>query len=420
MESLRFTKSKIVTFLIILNVLFIGGMTFAFWASAIAGDADQSGSTVTTGHWGTPIFTNQEFFDFATKLDSLETDEYYLANNLDFTSFPWEITAAFHNAVFRGTLNANNKTISNLTIVNNSTTLNHNAIFPRIDGGRIFDLTLDNVHIESNLNSSNLRAALISSTAIGGTVELTNISVNNSSVIGTTHNGVGGLIARVRNAGTVVNIENIKVRNLALFNNRFNVGGLVGRIDNGATVNITDVDFQGTIYSNNIGSNNSTSNAGGLIGAVYANSPANINRAIIDATFQNTVIGTHNYLGYSNRNLGGIIGNQRTLGTVINNAFFTGSLFTRINANRNRVGTISGNDYIATTSTNVFHSNVAYRSSSGTVVYDTTSQLGEMAVVVNAGSMPSVAWWNNFATYFLAAEPLWLQDPVTGRLYLGL
>jgi len=320
--------------------------------------------------------------------------------------------------VFYGTLNGNNKTLSNLTIFNNNITRQHVAIFPRIDGGRIFNLTLDNVHIKSALGGTRLRAALISSTAIGGTVELSNINILNSSVIGSSRNGTGGLIARVRNNGTIVNIDNVKISNLNIFNDSLNVGGLVGRINDSTVVNISDIDFQGSIYSNNVASTSRQSNAGGLIGSIYANSSATIDRVIVDATFQNKVPGTPNYLGYSNRYLGGFIGHITSTEVItINNAFFTGSLFVRVNANRSQIGTVSRTGLI--TLTNVYHSQVSYRDASGNPTFITGSPLGTMATLVNEATMPSPAWWDNFATSFLPFDNAWSQDPVTRRLILN-
>lgn len=420
MKKIKLNKSKIVVFLIILNVLFIAGTSFAFWASSIAGDTDQTGTDVNVGHWGTPIFTAQEFFNFATKTNSVATDEYYLANNIDFTGFTWEITSSFHNTVFYGTLNGNNKTLSNLTIFNNNITYRQVAIFPRINGGRVFNLTLDNVHIRAALGGNRLRSALISGTAIGGVIDLSNITVLNSSVFGSSSGGTGGLIARVQNVGTIVNINNVKLSNLNVFNASHSVGGLVGFIHTNTTLNISDVNFQGSVYSNNIASNSRLSNAGGLIGSARTGSHATIDRVIVDATFQNKVPGTPNYLGYSNRRLGGFIGTitgAASSNITIDNAFFTGNLFVRINGNRNHVGTAVGNGFAVLT--NVYHSQVSYRDASGNPTFTTGSPLGTMATIVNEATMPSPAWWDNFATSFLPFDNAWSQDPVTRRLILN-
>jgi hypothetical protein len=40
--------------------------------------------------------------------------------------------------------------------------------------------------------------------------------------------------------------------------------------------------------------------------------------------------------------------------------------------------------------------NVAFRSSTGLLVYVQTSHVGQMATRVNASSMPAEAWWNVF------------------------
>ncbi len=98
----------------------------------------------------------------------MPTDEYYLANDIDFTNFAWDYDTTFNNVIFRGVLNGNNKILSNLTITNNLATSLNTSIFPRSEGGRIFNLTLDNVHIKVMIGGPNSRAGLLIGTVRGG------------------------------------------------------------------------------------------------------------------------------------------------------------------------------------------------------------------------------------------------------------
>ncbi|MBU1094503.1 MAG: hypothetical protein KKH01_08580 [Firmicutes bacterium] len=421
MSSTKNKKLKIVVSMLLINMLFSVSMSFAYWASLISGDNVQGAPVVTIGDWGVPIFTTTEFFDMATDSSSNPADRYYLANDIDFTGFSWIYDAAIYNSTFKGELNGNNKIISNLTINNPSLSYLHMGIFARVDGARVSNLTLDNVQLETNLSGTSQRAGLFGGTAIGGTIVFENIVLNNCGVQGTSAGGVGGLLGQVRNSGTVVAISSIKVNNLKVFNQSSNVGGLVGRINADASVVLSDIDFLGDVYSNIVTSAGS-SNAGGLVGYVLSGGFLSIERAIVESTFQNTLVTTSNYLGYSNRYLGGMIGRNSSVGSnvTITNSFFTGSLYTRLDIRNSDVGTVTGNDLETAVLSGVFYSYVAYRDTGGGITYTATGQTGQMSTVVSATSMPSHAWWDSAYTTLNAANPLWTQEPVSGRVYLDL
>ena len=295
------SKKRLIFILLVANLLFTSGMTFAFWASSIAGNSDSNDGLIAIGDWGTPIFTPSEFYTFATKTNSVATDVYYLANDIDFTGFTWVYNAANNGVTFRGTLNGNGKSLLNLTITNSSTSYSYNGIFPRIFGAIIYDLTLENVNTVTSLSGTSQRSGLIAGNAWGGTNTLSNITIINSGSQGNSTNGVGGLIGNVQNATTILNLNNIKATNLRVFNRSAYVGGLVGRISSaGGRVNMNDIDFQGEVYSYA-----TTSYAGGLIGYVLASAFYTLNRAIVDSTFQNTLVTNATYnLKYTTRYLG--------------------------------------------------------------------------------------------------------------------
>ncbi|HBY66205.1 MAG TPA: hypothetical protein DEG42_07555 [Acholeplasmataceae bacterium] len=415
---LHLTKKQIILALLVINLLFTSGMTFAFWASSISGNSGNNDGLINIGDWGTPIFTPSEFYTFATKTNSLATDNYYIANDIDFTGFTWTYNATNNAVTFRGTLNGNGKTLSNLTITNTSTSYLYNGIFPRLNGATIHDLTLENINTITTLTGTSQRSGLIAGNAWGGTNTLTNITIIDSGSQGNSTNGVGGLIGNVQNSTTILNLNNIKATNLRVFNRSAYVGGLVGRIStSGARVTMNDVDFQGQVYAYT-----SSGYSGGLIGYTPSGSYFTLNRAIVEATFQNTLVTNATYyLRYSDRYLGGIIGYNAAVAANINitDAFFTGSLFNQTNTYRAAVGTVSGRDATQATLLRTYHSYVAYRTATGTVSYTQTGQTGQMATVVSATAMPTSVWWDGFYVNLVAGNTDWMQTPVTGRPYLN-
>jgi len=377
-------------------------------------------TNVNIGDWGIPITTAQEFYDFATKIDSLETDRYYLFNDIDFTGFNWTYNSTNNAVTFRGTLDGNGKTLSNLTLYHNSSSYQYLGIFPRMLGGSVYNLTLSNVNLSlgsTALGGTSIRAGLITGNAYGLTNTISNITIINSGVRATSSAGAGGLVGSVTIATTIVNIDNIKATGLKVFNKSSYTGGLVGVISrSGAQVNISDVDIQGEVYSYS-----STSYTGGIVGRIVSGAKLTTSRAIVEMTTQNTLeTNSTYYLKYSNRYLGGFIGyNLSTSANVIlTDVFFTGSLLTQTTANRSYVGTALGRSSGSQSLIRTYYSMVEFRSVSGGIIYTPDVTLrGINATLVNASTMPSVSWWNTFSTEFYNANNLWAQDGA-GRLYL--
>lgn len=418
-KMIRFTKKKIILILLSANLLFTTGMSFAFWASSVAGNNGTNDGNIDIGDWGIPIFTAAEFYEFATNDESLETDVYYLANDIDFTGVPWVYNSTNYKVVFKGTLNGNGKTLSNLTITNtvNNSNYKYNGIFPRINGATIYDLTLDHVNTVTSFTTDYQRSGLIAGNVFGGTSTLTNITILDSGSQGNSPIGVGGLVGNVQNDTAILILNNIKANNLKVFSMSANVGGLVGRISTaGGQVMMNDIDFLGQVYSAT-----STGNSGGLIGNVRADSYFTLNRAIVDCTFQNTLVTDSNYyLKYSDRFLGGFIG-INALNAIVNitDAFYTGSLYNQTNGYKNTVGSVSGKDGAQATLTNTHYSFVSYRVSEGVVTYNPTGRTGQMSDIVNQDTMPSDTWWNAFYAYLYAGNTDWDQTQVTGRPFLN-
>lgn len=426
MKHIRHYKKTILILLVILNGFFSFAMSYSFWASNILNNNSSSSGNIDIGVWSIPITTPQEFYDFATKTNSQSTDSYYLLNDLDFTGFMWEFNASNNNVIFRGELLGNGKTISNLTINNFSSTYLYHGIFPRMDGGTIRDLTLDNVKLELNstsLSGTALRAGLLAGEIYNGKTNIiSDIKVINSSVKGTSANGVGGLVGRIRSNNTVVNISNVKASGLHVFSKANYVGGIVGRISNNATVSIVDIDIDGQVYGHA-----SSSYTGSILGYITNNTqPVLIKNVIAEMGTQNMIETDPTYfLLYSKRYLGGIIGFHARTGTLttVENVIFLGSLYNNLNNRRLDIGTITGRATIANTpiAIEAYYAFVTFRDASGNVVYNPDgSPTGQMSTLVDDDQYPSQAWWNSAYAVLSQDNPLWTQDPVTGRPILNI
>lgn len=414
MSARKLFKKFLFLFIIFMSFSSFVMVGYSIWDSV----ASSQPESLSVGDWGTPITTAQEFYDFATKTDSVATDKYYLFNDIDFSGFTWNLNDTNNNVTFYGVLDGNHKTISNLTIYTNSNTYTYIGIFPRIEGGKIYNLTLDNVNISlgsTALAGTSLIAGLLTADVRGLTNNINNITIIDSAVRGTNSVGVGGLIGSVRGATTIVNIDNIKTSNLKVFNTRAKVGGIIGNIKTGgAQVILSDIDIQGELFSAN-----KLSYTGGVVGNINSDGILYLSRAVVDMTTQNTLETSVGYLTYSQKYLGGLIGQNKSTSdkVILTDTFFTGSLFTNAKKFAKYIGTAVGRDRGSVTLNSSFYSMVEFTSQSGSSTYTPYLPIGVMSTVVNASSMPNNSWWNGFATSFNAANSLWNQDS-SGRLYL--
>ncbi len=258
---------------------------------------------------GTAITSVQEFYNMATGHSEWPlSGTYYLANDLDFTGFTW---IWVNNTVFTGVLNGNNKTISNLTIVSSQ---DRAGIFYGFRG-TMKNIKFDSVSISSSINA---RAGLIAGEVTTVAVVLENISVKGLTLSGNNSNGVGGLIGYLNNAATV---SNISMTNSTITNGTTATGGLFGRVgDSNAAFNISihdvymnQVTVQGTnrvgsilgesngssgyivvtsarVVLSNMTINASSGNAAGFSGRHQSN-PSGLG-VLNDIYFQGTITGT--------------------------------------------------------------------------------------------------------------------------------
>lgn len=373
-------------------------------------------NTLNIGDWGIPITTPEEFYAFATKTNSSTNDHYYLFNDIDFSGYDWVYNSTTTTVVFRGVLDGNGKTIRNLTLYQDNRNYKYLGIFPRMQGGSVYNLTLENVDLDlgtKSLGRTNVQAGLIAGEVYGNTNTISKITIINCGVRATSSAGSGGLVGSVTGGSTVVNINNIKATNLKVFNKSSNTGGTIGAINtSGATININDIDIKGEVYSSN-----ANSHTGGIIGRIINGGKATINRAIVEMTSRNTLETSSTYYNkYSIQYLGGFIGRNESTSTnvVIDSVFFTGGLVTNTTTYYRYIGTAIGRSGGSQTMTNAYYSTVLVRQSNNTISnYSNTSVLGTNADRVTT----SPTWWNAFKANFDSANNLWAQD-INGRLTL--
>ena len=407
------------------KILIMVAIAIIFSSSSLIGYSywdlleDTNQSIIPIGEWRTPISTAQEFYDYLTKDDSVSGDSYYLINDIDFSDFTWKLNSSNNDVIFRGTLDGDGYTISNLTIRTNSSTYTKIGIFPEINGGTVKNLVLDNVEISlgSNaLGAKKLKGGLIAGEISGGgTPLITNITIIDCGVRATKGAGAGGIVGFVNGNNTELTISNIKATGLKVFNKTANSGSIIGQINkNTKSVTIGNIDMEAEIFAYN-----NKSYTGGVVGKIEAGASLTISNAIIEAYSINTLETDSNwYNKNTKRYLGGIIGYSLTDSSKlsITNVFFTGDLITNGTAQSIDIGTAIGLNDGSYTMSNTYYSMVEFNHLDGTIGYTPESgYTGVFSTLVNESSMPSNSWWDNFAINF--DNSIWGQDS-SGRLYL--
>jgi len=407
------------------KILILASFAIIFSSSSVIGYSywdlleDTEQNTITVGEWRIPIATAQEFYDFATKTDSVAGDSYYLVNDIDFSNFTWDLNSSNNNVIFRGILDGDGYTISNLTIYSNSDTYKRIGVFPEINGGTVKNIVFDNVELSLGpdaLGASNFRGGIVAGEISGGgTPLITNITLIDCGVRATRADGAGGIVGFVNGNNTDLTISNIKEINLKVFNKKVDSGGIVGQINkNTKSVTISDVDIEGEIHSHN-----SPSYTGGVVGKIEEGATVSISNAIIEISSINTLETNSTYYQiYSKKHLGGIIGYNDTDSAKLNieYIFFTGDLITNWKSKSKYIGTAIGKNVGTYTMSDTYYSEVMFKRSDGSTGYTPASgYTGVFSTLVNESSMPSISWWNNFAIDF--DNSIWGQDS-SGRLYL--
>ncbi|MDI6453584.1 InlB B-repeat-containing protein [Peloplasma aerotolerans] len=327
---------------------------------------------------GTAISTPEEFNHTVTTHAS--GGVFYLANDIDFTGFTWTYTS-FN---FKGTINGNGKTISNLSIHGGD----RSGIFTRIKESTVYNLTLDQVHVVSTG-----RAGILIGEVDGTDVLVHNISIINSSVTGNSSNGVGGLIGYTKN-GFNVSTHDIILEDVTVTNQNKASGLIIGRTNNGSTL--------GNMTISNIYITNSYVTATESVGGIYGDVTGSINLSI-----DKIVMEIHLD---SSKNLGGVIGlNLSTNNISIQDILMTGSL----TASNNNIGHIASGNVITT-------ANRIYA-----VQFDITGDVNQQAIAENniISSLETLnsEWWHDHLSNIASDESWYFQDNLyrlTGLSYI--
>lgn len=403
-------KARRVLSIFLMIVLFSAFVTgsYAFYDTL----SDQESPTIGVGTWpfttSVAITTAQEFYDMATSSTSDPEDRFHLENDIDFSSFTWTYTSAFNTNRFKGTLDGMGYSLNNLSMESTDAGTIHFSIFSNTEGATIKNISVNNFSMgitTAYASSTALESAIFTSNVYGTGNVFENITITNSEVYGNSLDGAGGLITSVRDGAELL-VKNIKTTNLTVLNTSKRSGGIICRVfSSSGQVTVEDVDFHGYL-----GADNRTSNTGGIAGTVQNTGLLSITRSIVEYTAEGTVTFTDGSTTFkSDRYVGGFIGNNNNVATSITDSFYTGILYN----NTSYMGSAVGRAKSVPTLNNVFYSNVLFQN---TYTAPTNAQ-GLHGTLVNETSMPSLSWWNTFATSFYSANSLWQQD-VNGRLEL--
>jgi len=248
----------------------------------IGGDNDSSGYYFDYDENGKIVIRSVEEYPitFNLKGEGTETDPYIISNYQDWREATTKVKGDYYFKLnndidfkdkkyysmgsitnyFVGTLDGNNKTISNITM--NGTV--NSGIIGYNNTGTIKKLNIDTVNVKGYDN-----IGLIGYNA-GGTVE----KINTKSVTINANNNVGGVVGYNNSNGKILasNIESINVTG-----NQY-IGGIVGFFNSGT---INEITLNGSVTGNEY--------AGGVIG--YSNSPENKITSILISNINVAVMG---------------------------------------------------------------------------------------------------------------------------------
>lgn len=220
-----------------------------------------------------------------------------LENDLDFTggTFKPLIWNSLHT--FAGTFLGNNKTISG---INYTTTGTYEAVFNRVEGGVVRDLTVEGVIYSSKFGTAGLVAVL--SRQVNGTeikqgqiincVSKVNVISSSSRTAGIVNSAsVGTCIINCKNYGNITNTETYTVNAFGTVLNYS--GGIVGTAEN--NVVIEGCHNVGTVTGGSIA-------VGGIVGYCYSG-PDVISHCVNEGNVTAGMYGAGGILGFSTNGL---------------------------------------------------------------------------------------------------------------------
>ena len=185
---------------------------------------------------------------------------------------------------FKGTFDGKGHTITGLNISTNEN--DYVGFIGMLDGGTVKDVKFANVSVTGKDDVGTAVGRIIN----GGTVS--GVQVLSGSVSGAKR--VGGVVGSIIADGSALNCTNAAT----VTGSVYNVGGIVGAAyytETGKQMYITDCKNNGVVTSSGMG-------AGGIVGLSAANVSGNTNTAAVQGT-----------------EVGGIVGEQKSYGSVTNN-----------------------------------------------------------------------------------------------------
>lgn len=242
---------------------------------------------------GTAIFSQDDFYNLLSGETTYEVGaKFYLRNDLDFQDFVWDPTP-FTETLQPHTfiLNGNGKTISNISFAGTAQA----GLIQRMASGSIYDLTLENIHLEGQTQGG----ILIGRVFNGSTVDIHDVTIINSSVsagkAGTS--GVGTLIGHIQgqNGKSTVNVSNVALLNVHVESAVNSAGGLVGDVES-SKLTVTDAIIDVTVVTTG-------ERVGGIVGEARR---ASSNQNDLPELVIENVLVRANLTGI--RYLGGIVG----------------------------------------------------------------------------------------------------------------
>lgn len=324
MKKMIYRKKTIIVSLLLILFISNFSISFAYWASNIAGSSFQSNATVSIGSWdmvppGSTILTEEVLIQLLNGELPLDGD-YVLLDDIDLSDYPDNNFDPISN--FTGTFEGNGYTIGGFNINNTNTT-------PGTELGMFINTGTDSVI--SNINVSNVTVTQTDNSGGNNSTETTYVGVLVGSNNGTISN-VQVLGSEITGGNTVTGLFGNST--LTLY-----AGGLVGR-NNGTIINSyarANVTLNSTVSSSWFSSSTGESYVGGLVGynaGTITHSYATGNVANnVDASTSGWVA-TATIDTYT----GGLVGLNAS-GASVSHVFATGNITVSI-------GTNSGNRYI--------------------------------------------------------------------------
>jgi hypothetical protein len=235
-------------------------------------------------------------------------------------------------SVFTGTLDGNNKTVSNLYINVMDTkesgdvmTVTDGGLFEEINNALIKDINFNGAQI---LTEYNANRGLIAPDATGST--LSNITIQNLSITGRNHNkhevpgvptGSTGGVLGIADQGTI--LSNVEIASGTVSRNAFG-GGLIGKAGFATEIRLSN--FKGTVAqpdcfeTPDYAHQSKPCAAGGLIGYIAAMDTTIASPVIIDQSFSSNRVDAR-------YNAGGLIGMvDSSIGVNISNSYSTAEI----------------------------------------------------------------------------------------------